>query len=51
MTLTAGDRKIERAAPIGGSQEHWDRETSAVAGVPAMVPAGFTSDGLPVGRP
>jgi Asp-tRNA(Asn)/Glu-tRNA(Gln) amidotransferase A subunit family amidase len=38
------------AAPIGGSQEHWDCETSAIAGVPAMVvPAGFTSDGLPVG--
>lgn len=38
------------AARIGGRQEHWDCETSAIAGVPAIVvPAGLSSSGLPIG--
>jgi Asp-tRNA(Asn)/Glu-tRNA(Gln) amidotransferase A subunit family amidase len=38
------------AARIFGGQEHWDCEAAAVSGAPAIViPAGFTSDGLPVG--
>lgn len=38
------------AARIGSSQAHFDCSTAAMAGAPAIVlPAGFTSDGLPVG--
>jgi Asp-tRNA(Asn)/Glu-tRNA(Gln) amidotransferase A subunit family amidase len=40
--------------PIGGisepNSEHWECSAAAVAGVPALaMPAGFDSDGLPVG--
>jgi Asp-tRNA(Asn)/Glu-tRNA(Gln) amidotransferase A subunit family amidase len=38
------------AARIFASQEHWDCAAAAVSGAPAIaIPAGFTSDGLPVG--
>ncbi len=39
-----------QAALIGGHQEPFDCSSAAYCGLPAMtIPAGFTSDGLPVG--
>jgi Asp-tRNA(Asn)/Glu-tRNA(Gln) amidotransferase A subunit family amidase len=38
------------ASSVGSPQEHWDCATAAVAGAPALVvPAGFSSSGLPAG--
>ena len=37
------------AALVDGQQDHFDCTISAISGLPAIVPAGFTSDGLPVG--